>query len=205
MRKPLVEIEEIIKAGKWLLEQGQIVTGYKLKKYIGKGRPERLMEVWINYLDENQQKNPYGIDGVNSANIHVLEPEIEFLLEKIVEGMNQQFKEIVISCDLKVQIMADKKVEVARKKFELEIEKAFSTLDVREEYIGDLEMENEKLSDELTKLKSIELNQFENEKIFIKLRGRLQSKSDLLAERQLRINELVKLNNILEETKNMPE
>ena len=52
---------------------------------------------------------------------------------------------------------------MARKKFELEIDKTYSTLDVREEYIGDLEMENEKLTDELDKLKSIELNQFENE------------------------------------------
>ena len=205
MRKPLVENEEIIKAGERLLVEGKTVSGYKLKKDIGKGRPERLMEVWINYLDGNQSETLNNVGEVNSGNIHVLEPEIEFLLEKLVERMNQQFKEIVINCDLKVQTMADKKVEVARKKFELEIEEAYSTLDVREELIGDLEVENEKLSDELTKMKSIELNQFENEKTFIKLRGRLQSKSDLLTERQLRIDELVKLNSILEETTSVTE
>ncbi len=198
MRKPLVTTEEIIKEGEWLLSQGKTVSGYKIKSRIGRGRAERLMEEWQKYLDTKQLNSNSDSENMHTLEIDVLEPEIELLLDNLVDNMNQQLKEIVISCDRKVQTMGDKKVEVVRSKFELEVDKLYSTLDVREEYIGELELENEKLIDELTKLKSIELNQFENEKIFIKLRGRLQSKSDLLAERQLRIDELNKLNHILE-------
>lgn len=203
MRKPLVTTEEIIKEGEWLLSQGKTVSGYKIKSRIGKGRADRLMEEWENYLDTKQLNPNSDSENMNSSEIHVLEPEIELLLESLVDNMNKQFKEIVISCDKKVQTMGDKKIEVVRSEFEIEVDKLYSTLDVREEYIGELELENEKLIDELNKLDSVEINQFENEKTFIKLRGRLQSKSDLLAERQLRIDELVKLNNILEGTVNL--
>jgi hypothetical protein len=42
-------------------------------------------------------------------------------------------------------------------------------------------------------------DQFENEKTILKLRTRLQSKSELLNERQLRINELTQMTQMLKE------
>ncbi|MBA6232193.1 MULTISPECIES: hypothetical protein [unclassified Colwellia] len=205
MRKPLVTVKEIVEAGEFLENDKVIVNEYTLSKKIGKGRPKRLIDEWNKYISKRQFVSLDISNTLKSCDIHVLEPEVELLLDNLIENMNQQFKEIIINCDKKVQLMADKKVDVANNKFDLEIEGLSKTLDVREEFIDELELENEKLIDELECLKLIEAKQFEYDKTFIKLRGRLQSKSDLLAERQLRINELVKLNSILEETTNMAE
>jgi hypothetical protein len=205
MRKPLVTVKEIVEAGEFLENDKVIVNEYTLSKKIGKGRPKRLIDEWNKYISQRQFVSLDISNTLKSCDIHVLEPEVELLLDNLIENMNQQFKEIIINCDKKVQLMADKKVDVANNKFDLEIEGLSKTLDVREEFIDELELENEKLIDELECLKLIEAKQFEYDKTFIKLRGRLQSKSDLLAERQLRINELVKLNSILEETTNMAE
>jgi hypothetical protein len=205
MRKPLVTVKEIVEAGEFLENDKVIVNEYTLSKKIGKGRPKRLIDEWNKYISKRQFVSLDISNSLKSCDIHVLEPEVELLLDNLIENMNQQFKEIIINCDKKVQLMADKKVDVANNKFDLEIEGLSKTLDVREEFIDELELENEKLIDELECLKLIEAKQFEYDKTFIKLRGRLQSKSDLLAERQLRINELVKLNSILEETTNMAE
>jgi hypothetical protein len=205
MRKPLVTVKEIVEAGEFLENDKVIVNEYTLSKKIGKGRPKRLIDEWNKYISKRQFVSLDISNTLKSCDIHVLEPEVELLLDNLIENMNQQFKEIIINCDKKVQIMADKKFDIANNKFDLEIEGLSKTLDVREEFIDELELENEKLIDELECLKLIEAKQFEYDKTFIKLRGRLQSKSDLLAERQLRINELVKLNSILEETTNMAE
>jgi hypothetical protein len=205
MRKPLVTVKEIVEAGEFLENDKVIVNEYTLSKKIGKGRPKRLIDEWNKYISKRQFVSLDISNSLKSCDIHVLEPEVELLLDNLIENMNQQFKEIIINCDKKVQLMADKKVDVANNKFDLEIEGLSKTLDVREEFIDELELENEKLIDELECLKLIEAKLFEYDKTFIKLRGRLQSKSDLLAERQLRINELVKLNSILEETTNMAE
>jgi hypothetical protein len=205
MRKPLVTVKEIVEAGEFLENDKVIVNEYTLSKKIGKGRPKRLIDEWNKYISKRQFVSLDISNTLKSCDIHVLEPEVELLLDNLIENMNQQLKEIIINCDKKVQLMADKKVDVANNKFDLEIEGLSKTLDVREEFIDELELENEKLIDELECLKLIEAKQFEYDKTFIKLRGRLQSKSDLLAERQLRINELVKLNSILEETTNMAE
>lgn len=205
MRKPLVTVKEIVEAGELLENDKVIVNEYTLSKKIGKGRPKRLIDEWNKYISKRKFVSLDISNTLKSGDIHVLEPEVELLLDNLIENMNQQFKEIIINCDKKVQLMADKKVDIANNKFDLEIEGLSKTLDVREEFIDELELENEKLIDELEYLKLIEAKQFEYDKTFIKLRGRLQSKSDLLAERQLRINELVKLNNILEETMDMAE
>jgi hypothetical protein len=201
MRKPSVTTEEIIEAGEFLEKQKITVNGYTLKKKIGKGRPERLIDVWENRLTNGDFSQSDQSKGLLTGDIHVLEPEVELLLEDLVENMSRQLKVIVIGCDNKVQLMADKKVEVARKEFDFEMEKLYSVLDVREEFIGELQIENEKLNGELKQLKPIEVNQFENDKKFIKLRIRLESKSDLLTERQFRIDELIKLNLVLQENR----
>ncbi len=197
MKKPSVSTEEIIKAGELLESLNVTITEYSLSKRIGRGRPKRMFDEWNKYVSTRSQNKSTVL---NSNDIHVLEPEVEALLDGLVKNMNQQLKEIIINCDKKLKLMADKKVEVANDKFDSEVKELLQTSDVREEFVDDLELENEKLIDELDNLKLLETQQFEYEKTFIKLRGRLQSKSDLLAERQLRIDELIKLNNILEGT-----
>lgn len=199
MRKPSVTIDEIIKSGEELEAENIAITEYSLSQRVGKGRPKRLFDEWNKYVSTRPASK---LITLSSDDIHVLEPEVESLLDNLVNNMNQQLKEIIVSCDKKLKLMADKKVEVASDKFDIEMQELIKTCDVREEFVDDLEQENEKLIDELDSLNLLKAQQFEYEKTFIKLRSRLQSKSDLLNERQLRIDELVKLNHLLEENAN---
>ena len=54
MRPPKATPEIIIQAGESILQSGGSVTAYALRKKIGFGRGERLMEVWRAHSDNTQ-------------------------------------------------------------------------------------------------------------------------------------------------------
>jgi colicin import membrane protein len=58
MRPPLVSPQEIIEAGEALMSAGRPVSGHSLRQRIGKGKPERLLQVW---------KDATGADGAAST------------------------------------------------------------------------------------------------------------------------------------------
>lgn len=58
MRPPLVSPQEIIEAGEALIAAGRPVSGHSLRQRIGKGKPERLLQVW---------KDATGADGADST------------------------------------------------------------------------------------------------------------------------------------------
>lgn len=190
MRKPEVSIEEIINAGHEIRRSGSSITGYKLKKLIGKGRPERLLEVW-------EQEGDGHLVQEQGNDLHVLEPEVEELLTELNEKIVKQLHDILVKVDKKVRSMADKKVSLIQQDFEVDGHNFCARIDELEELIGSLEMEIDKLSIELDHEQSKPNDQFENEKTILKLRARLQSKSELLNERQLRINELTQMTEVL--------
>lgn len=192
MRKPEVSIEEIINAGNEISRSGSSITGYKLKKLIGKGRPDRLLEVW-------EQEGDGHLIQEQGNDLHVLEPEVEELLTELNGQIGKQLHDILVKVDKKVRCMADKKVKLIQQDFENEGHNFCARIDELEGLIGSLEMDIDKLSMELDHEQAKPNDQFENEKTILKLRTRLQSKSELLNERQLRINELTQMTKMLKE------
>jgi len=192
MRKPEVSIEEIINAGNEISRSGSSITGYKLKKLIGKGRPDRLLEVW-------EQEGDGHLVHEQGNDLHVLEPEVEELLTELNEQVEKQLHDILVKVDKKVRSMADKKITLIQQDFEVDGHNFCAKIDELEELVGSLEMDIDKLSSELYDERSKPNDQFENEKAILKLRVRLQSKSELLNERQLRINELTQMTQVLKE------
>ena len=192
MRPSEVSIEEIVAAGQKIQLSGSNVSGYKLKAIIGKGNPKSLFKAW--------EKEMSGKSELSEGNeLHVLEPEIEELLAELNEKLGKQLHDILIVVDKKVRTMADKKVNLLRQEFETEGHNFCAKIDELEELIGSLEMDNDKLNMELYEIQSKPNDQFENEKTILKLRDRLRGKTELLEERQLRIDELTQLTSILKE------
>ncbi len=192
MRPSEVSKEQIVDAGFEIQRSGSRVSGYKLKKIIGKGRPERLMEVW------EQEMNGQSVLESNE-DLHVLEPEVELLLAELNEKLGLQLHDILVSVDKKVRAMADKKVKLIQQEFEIDGHNLCAQIDELEALVGSLEMENDKLSMDLHSERTKSNDQFENEKTIMKLRDRLRGKTELLNERQLRIDELTELTSILKE------
>jgi len=192
MRKPEVSTEDIINAGNEISRSGSSITGYKLKKLIGKGRPERLLEVW-------EQEGSGHLVQEQGNDLHVLEPEVEELLTELNEQIGKQLHDILVKVDKKVRCMADKKVTLIQQDFEVDGHNFCARIDELESLVGSLEMDRDKLSSDLYDELSKPNDQFENEKTILKLRTRLQSKSELLNERQLRINELTQMTKMLKE------
>ena len=194
MRKAEVSLENIYEAGYQLEQEGKQVTGYKLKNIIGKGRPERLMKEWSNrFINSEQNAGSSGID------IHVLDPKIEELLESLNEEIGNKLNDIVVICDKKIQSIADRKIAKLRLELETDAHNLCATIDEMDELICSHELENERVRQKLDYFGALKLDHFEDEKTIIKLRSRLESKSELLDERQLRIDELSNLNKVLQE------
>ncbi len=196
MRKAEVSNDEIIDAGIALQFEGKTVTGYKLKTKIGRGRPDRLFEEWEKHLGGGSD-----LEFINE--IHILEPEIEDLLSDLTQSLNTQLAQLVTSVDKKIKEMADKKVEVIQKDFQLKGHDLCGDIDELERMVGRLEIQTESLELDLNHEKSLKSDQFENEKTILKLRSRLQSKSELLKERQFRIDELIQHNQLLQSSEGM--
>lgn len=192
MRPSEVSTEQIVDAGFEIQRSGSRVSGYKLKKIIGKGRPERLMEVWEQEMNEQSELE-------NNKDLHVLEPEVELLLAELNEKLGLQLHDILVSVDKKVRAMADKKIKLIQQEFEIDGHNLCAQIDELEALVGSLEMENDKLSMDLHSERTKSNDQFENEKTIMKLRDRLRGKTELLNERQLRIDELTELTSILKE------
>ncbi|MBA6295645.1 hypothetical protein [Colwellia sp. MB02u-9] len=195
MRKAEVASEDIYEAGRKLEQEGKQVSGYKLKNIIGKGRPERLMKEWSNRFINSEQPIEF-----SDFDIHVLEPEVEELLESLNEEIGKKLNEIIVTCDKKIQSIADRKLTKIRLELEKNANNLCASIDEMDELICFHELENERLSQKLDHIQALKLDHFEDEKTIIKLRARLQSKSELLEERQLRIDELCNLNSVLQET-----
>lgn len=192
MRPSEVSTEQIVDAGFEIQRSGSRVSGYKLKKIIGKGRPERLMEVWEQEMNGQSELE-------SNEDLHVLEPEVELLLAELNEKLGLQLHDILVSVDKKVRAMADKKVKLIKQEFEIDGHNLCAQIDELEALVGSLEMENDKLSMDLHSERTKSNDQFENEKTIMKLRDRLRGKTELLNERQLRIDELTELTSILKE------
>ena len=60
-----VRDNDIIAAGQRLLDQGRNVTGWALRREIGSGRPERLLEVW-----QSSNNNPASETSAGNADAH---------------------------------------------------------------------------------------------------------------------------------------
>lgn len=192
MRPSEVSTQQIVDAGFEIQRTGSTVSGYKLKKIIGKGRPERLMEVW----EQEMNGRPEVYD---SDEPHVLEPEVEELLAEMNEKISKELHGILVKVDKKIRNMADKKVNLIKQDFEVEGQNLYAQIDELEAFVGSLEMDNDKLRMKLYDEQSKSNDQFENEKTILKLRDRLRGKTELLNERQLRIDELTELTTILKE------
>ena len=194
MRPSEVSVDEIVEAGFKIQRSGSQVTGYKLKTIIGKGNPKSLMKVWDREMSGKSER-------IDEDELHVLEPEIEELLAELNEKLGKQIQDILITVDKKIRTMADKKINILRQEFETEGHNFCATIDELEALIGGLEMDNDKLRMKLYDEQSKPNDQFENEKTILKLRDRLRGKTELLNERQLRIDELTELTQMLKETK----
>lgn len=192
MRPSEVSTQQIVDAGFEIQRTGSTVSGYKLKKVIGKGRPERLMEVW----EQEMNGRPEVYD---SDEPHVLEPEVEELLAELNEKISKELHGILVKVDKKIRNMADKKVNLIKQDFEVEGQNLYAQIDELEAFVGSLELDNDKLRMKLYDEQSKPNDQFENEKTIVKLRDRLRGKTELLNERQLRIDELTELTTILKE------
>jgi len=193
MRKPEVASQDIYEAGHKLESEGKQVTGYKLKNILGKGRPERLMKEWSNRFINSELTVEF-----SDLDIHVLEPEIEELLESLNEEIGKTLHQIIVTCDKKIQSTADRNIAKIRLELETDAHNLCASLDGMDELICFHELENERLNQKLDHIRALKLDRFEDEKTIIKLRARLQSKSELLGERQFRIDELSNLNSILQ-------
>lgn len=192
MRPPEVSTKQIVDAGLEIQRSGSRVSGNKLNKVIGKGRPDRLMNVWEQEMSGKSEAE-------SARELHVLEPEVEQLLTELNVKIGQQLHDILVTIDKKIRVMADKKVNLIQQEFEVEGHNFCATIDELEAVIGTLEMDNDKLFIELHNERTKRNNQFENEKTILKLRDRLRGKTELLNERQLRIDELTELTTILKE------
>lgn len=194
MRPSEVSTQQIVDAGFEIQRTGSTVSGYKLKKVIGKGRPERLMEVWEQEM--NGRPEVYDNDEP-----HVLEPEVEELLAELNEKISKELHGILVKVDKKIRNMADKKVNLIKQDFEVEGQNLYAQIDELEAFVGSLELDNDKLRMKLYEEQNKPNEQFENEKTILKLRDRLRGKTELLNERQLRIDELTELTQMLKEAK----
>lgn len=191
MRKAEVSNDEIIDAGIALEFEGKTVTGYKLKNKIGRGRPDRLFEEWEKHLEGGSE-----LELIDE--IHILEPEIEEQLFDMTKNVNNQLIQLVTLADKKIKEMSDKKIGAIQKDFQLKGHNLCGDIDDLERMVGQLEIQIENLELNLEHEKSMKSDQFENEKTILKLRSRLQSKSELLDERQFRIDELIQHNQLLQ-------
>jgi hypothetical protein len=194
MTKTKVSVDEIVNAGFEIQRSGSNVTGYKLKKVIGKGHPERLIDVWEREM--NGKLKPSEDD-----QLHVLEPEVEELLTEMNGKLGKQLHDILVTVDKKLRNMADKKVKLIQQQFETEGHNFCAYIDELEALVGSIEMDNDKLQMQIYDEQNKSNDQFENEKTILKLRDRLRGKSELLNERQLRIDELTELMQMIKEAK----
>lgn len=94
MRPPKATPEIIIQAGESILQNGGSVTAYALRKKIGFGRGERLMEVWRTH---SQSVQPSGSAARPPACDPNIETEIELLKQQLAaEKAKSTEKQLVL-------------------------------------------------------------------------------------------------------------
>jgi colicin import membrane protein len=106
-RKAEVPEERIIDAGNKLLESGEVVTKWKLRGVIGVGGPDRLLDVWENYLSENG-----GIPAIDDKleQSSLLPPEVEDSKRILLGDLHQSIEGVIEQINNAAVRAADKRV-----------------------------------------------------------------------------------------------
>jgi len=192
-RKPEVDETVIIEAAQQLVDNGNVVSGWKLRNIISRGNPSRLMKVWESYLANNGGLAPI-ID--SSEDNGFLPPEIDEVLKVLLGGVVQEIESIVLKSNNAAIRAADKRVaseysasKQAKEGAEQELAEAEVALthadnnsDYLENKLAELEKEFRALSGKYESSKTIAQSLEEQLKVITSERDEFENRCDLLNE-----------------------
>lgn len=185
MRPVEVTKDEIIAAGNQLAEQNINITGFQLRKYIGKGTPARLYNIWVEYGHcdvDNHSNNDQQSDELNTSDLIA---KTMPLIENIIESNLTPFVDAILAQQQKEHSIA---LGTINKQSENKITELENNLTERDEYILSIEVDNETLSAE---------NDHKEQRI-AELENSLKSATDRINEHELQEpiyrSEVAKLN-----------
>ena len=146
MRPVEVTDEEIIAAGRSLVEQGRNVTGFALRKEIGNGAPNRLKAVW----DQHQAQT------VTPPESMPLPESMAGVLDRLEAQWSAQLRELALELHTLAHRNAEQALQACREQLEnarktqnQEVEDALQTIETLDKQIRNLEQEREGLRQEL--------------------------------------------------------
>ncbi len=192
-RKPEVDETIIIEAAQQLVDNGNVVSGWKLRNIISRGNPTRLMKVWESHLAQNGDLVP----ATDSADESVfLPPEIDERLKVLLGGLVQDIESIVLKSNNAAIRAADKRVaseysasKQAKEQAEQELAEAEVALthadnnsEVLEKKLSELEKEFRALSGKYQSSKAIALSFEKQLEVITSERDDFESRCDALNE-----------------------
>ncbi len=171
MRPVEVTENEIIEAGNQLAKQNINITGFQLRKYLGKGTPARLYNVWIEHSHCNvDSENDFNNDQQSEeSNISDLIAKTVPLIKNIIESNLTPFVEVILAQQQKEYSFA---IDSINKQSNNKINELKNNLTERDEYIVSIEVDNETLSTEND----------DKEQRIAKLENSLKSATDRISE-----------------------
>lgn len=140
MRPVEVTDEEIIAAGRSLVEQGRNVTGFALRQVIGSGAPNRLKAVW----DRHQAQ------GVPQPEPRPLPEGIAGVLDRLEAQWSAQLRELALELHTLAHRDAEQALQAGRDQLQhdrqaldQELQDASQTVETLEQQIRELQEERE--------------------------------------------------------------
>lgn len=192
-RKPEVDETVIIEAAQQLVDNGNVVSGWKLRNIISRGNPTRLMKVWESHLAKNGDLVPI-VDSSDESGF--LPPEIDEGLKVLLGGLVQDIESIVLKSNNAAIRAADKRVaseyaasKQAKEQAEQELAEAEVALthadnnsDSLEKKLAELEKEFRDLSGKYQSSKTIAQSLDEQLKVITTERDEFEGRCDFLNE-----------------------
>ena len=102
MRPAEVADDQIIEAGKQLLENGRRATGFALRKIVGGGSPSRLARVWEDYRRS--------LEVVESEPVQELPMEVEEALNEMTSSFLEQVRGLALNLNTRAVKTAERRV-----------------------------------------------------------------------------------------------
>lgn len=143
MRPATFTDDQIIDAGKFLLENGRSITGFALRQKIGGGNPNRLKQVW----DEHLAKRDIGSS-------EELPDEVADAVARINQVIGDQLDGLAIELNDAAVSAADQRVQEVLRTAEEERDQFARELNDASQTVDGLETKVEELGQQLSELQS---------------------------------------------------
>ncbi len=177
MRPIEVENEDIILAGEELVKNGINVSGFQLRKSLGKGTPARLFKVWNEHSNNTEQVHEQQQDlPIEAPTALTAIANIMPLIENVITANLTSFIDTILTQQQKEHSFA---IESVTKQFQIKENELTTNLVERDEYIINIESDNERFQDENDN----------NAQLIVKLENSLESTTARINEFELQEKE----------------